>query len=1129
MKFTISIFILFCSFLGFNQSQSQNIQAIVQMGHGQYITCSDFSPNGKFVITGSGDNSIILWDTKYGKQIRTFNHHYKGIKTVNFSHNGQFIVSTSKDNTTKIIDITTSRVIQSFSFKKEQLSNAYFSQDDSKLIIINDRDGYEVWDVKSASQLGQFKKDYSAHREEHILNATATKVLSKINYKSVACISLITNDTLFTLPFDKAYTLNFSNDDKYIIIGSSKLFATVFDAETGKLLHTLKSDYERGCDGCNTTVTVSKNSKYVFTMSSKNDGILWDLKTSKQLKKLGDFDNKPYNVDFSTDGKYLLLSTQKEVFVYNIKANKLVFSQKNEWIYYYQFKFSTIGNQIILPAKNNTIQIWDIDKNRVVKTLKGYLNQQKANGLDFSATNYWDKAILHYISLKNNISLSTNNSSFLIGKVDSSAISIDIKSGKKTHVFTSSKSIIASDYSTDGKWLALAGGDKKIYIYNTKTNQLTYTLKGHGALIFDLQFSESSKELISGSWDASILVWDFKNESIKQRLELGSVSPYLVRYSPNDLYIVSGDLGKNIDFWEKDSKQKFRSLVGHTKTISDIEFSTDQKTMVTSSWDGKIKVWDVLTGMIISKMSDNNSPVYSVCYSNTPNEIISGGSSNLIQFWDSKTGQLKQSLKGHTSAITDIKLTADGKYMVSSASNGEVIVWDFKTKQEIYTYLQINQTDWLVKTPNGYFDGSANALSLVNYVSGVDVMSINALFDKYYTPNLVTRLMAGDQFNDVNQNLKQLITNRPLIEFEFASIQSRDGKIHQDSVYKSKTKTISLDVALIENGKTITEIRLYNNGKLLANQTWNSEIIFRGKPNVQPFEIDLVNGTNTITAIAVSESNIESEPIALKVAYSAEAVNSDLYIISIGINDYKNASYNLNYAVKDANDFSKSVVKGADTLFDNIYTYNLRNSKATKAEMIATFNTVKSKIDQEDVLVFYYAGHGVMSLGDDSDFYLVAHNVTNLYGDHTLLNNEGMSASELMAFSKDIVAQKQLFILDACHSGGALNSFATRGDGREKAIAQLARNTGTFFLTASQDIQYANESGDLKHGLFTYALLEVLKGENSASATDGKITINEIKTYVEERVPELSEKYHGSSQYPTSYSFGQDFPIVILK
>lgn len=68
----------------------------------------------------------------------------------------------------------------------------------------------------------------------------------------------------------------------------------------------------------------------------------------------------------------------------------------------------------------------------------------------------------------------------------------------------------------------------------------------------------------------------------------------------------------------------------------------------------------------------------------------------------------------------------------------------------------------------------------------------------------------------------------------------------------------------------------------------------------------------------------------------------------------------------------------------------------------------------------------------------------------------------------------------------------------------------------------------MEHGLFTYAILEALEGKADGGVKDDKITANEIKTYVEDRVPELSEQYHGSPQYPTGYSFGQDFPLVII-
>ena len=669
-----------------------------------------------------------------------------------------------------------------------------------------------------------------------------------------------------------------------------------------------------------------------------------------------------------------------------------------------------------------------------------------------------------------------------------------------------------------------------------ETYQIKHTLSGHQALIFDIQFSNDPNVLISGSWDGTIRTWDIAKEQWTSYIEINKSSPYIVRYSPNDLYVLSGDLNKNIDFWEDDTRSKFRTLIGHTGPISGIVFSEDGEKVVTSSWDGKIKMWHTLTGMQLAKLNDKGAPVYAVNFSIDQQQIISGDGDRKIKFCNIKTGKIESELSGHISAVTDIKITSDGKLMISRGANGEVIVWDYPTKKQLYTYIQINRNDWLTKTPSGHFDGSKSALELVNYVSGMEVVNIESLFDKYYTPGLAKSVMKGEKLNDTGGNFNDMLKTRPELAFQIPNSKARTALIKNDSTVISKSKTFTIDVAIIENKEDVSEIRIYNNGKLIETESREQDLVFRGsKEYAKTFEINLVDGLNNLKAVAVSKSKIESAPIKMQVHFDGEAAKTDLFIFSIGINSYKNSNYNLSYAVKDAQDFSKAITKGGEQIFNKIHAVSVEDAKATKAEIKATFAQLIETIGPEDVFVFYYAGHGVMSevsALSPADFYIITHNVTSFYGQN-VLTKEGVSATELLEYSKDIAAQKQLFILDACHSGGALNVLASRGaDSREKAIAQLARNTGTFFLTASQDVQYANESGDLKHGLFTYALLEILQGDVTAmlgTNQDNKITINEMKTYVEERVPELSEKYHGSAQYPTSYSFGQDFPIVILK
>jgi uncharacterized caspase-like protein len=146
-----------------------------------------------------------------------------------------------------------------------------------------------------------------------------------------------------------------------------------------------------------------------------------------------------------------------------------------------------------------------------------------------------------------------------------------------------------------------------------------------------------------------------------------------------------------------------------------------------------------------------------------------------------------------------------------------------------------------------------------------------------------------------------------------------------------------------------------------------------------------------------------------------------------------------------------------------------------------------------------------------------------------MLKDKAISANELQEFSRELKAQKQLFVFDACQSGGMVKMLASRGAEEERAIAQLARSTGTYWIAASGTEQYATEFAQLKHGLFTYTVLLGLQGQADGTSKDKKITVEELSAFIKDQLPKLSEQYKGTAQYPNSFGFGQDFPVVIVK
>ena len=250
------------------------------------------------------------------------------------------------------------------------------------------------------------------------------------------------------------------------------------------------------------------------------------------------------------------------------------------------------------------------------------------------------------------------------------------------------------------------------------------------------------------------------------------------------------------------------------------------------------------------------------------------------------------------------------------------------------------------------------------------------------------------------------------------------------------------------------------------------------------------------------------------------------HLIVVGVNAYKNTKYNLNYANADATAFIAAITQGSQNLFGKVNTTFLKDAEATKEGLAAGFEKIKNAARPQDLFVFYYAGHGVIN--DKKEFFLVPYDVTQLYGNDGALAQKGFSAAALQQMSKEIKAQKQLFILDACQSAGALEVVAgARGAAEEKAIAQLARSTGTQWLTASGSEQFASEFEQLGHGSFTYCLLEAFKGD--AGTADKKLTVKQLDAYLQTKVPEITKKFKGTEQYPSSYSYGNDFPIIIIK
>jgi uncharacterized caspase-like protein len=189
---------------------------------------------------------------------------------------------------------------------------------------------------------------------------------------------------------------------------------------------------------------------------------------------------------------------------------------------------------------------------------------------------------------------------------------------------------------------------------------------------------------------------------------------------------------------------------------------------------------------------------------------------------------------------------------------------------------------------------------------------------------------------------------------------------------------------------------------------------------------------------------------------------------------------------------------------------------------MSTLDKIAGTIRKEDVFIFFYAGHGSVV---DNGFYFITPEITGMYQKDKL--REALYVEELQAKFRQLPALKQVVFIDACHSGSSVEALAMRGGTEEKALAQLSRSSGIHVMASSESQQQSAEITSLKHGVFTYVLLQALSGKADGAPADSKVTVYEIKSYIDDQVPELTYKLIKYRQFPSTFSIGHDFPLVM--
>jgi WD40 repeat protein len=1011
--------------------------------------------------------------------------HVSPIGDISISPDGKYLLSRSNE-TIKLWDIKTGREIRNIAdIKGRDIS---FSPDGKLFVLDGNKNTLEIRSVET-SELIKTLEGKEGELCEAIFSPDG-KYIASLHLDDVIVLWDIETGKIvksFEGHTGSISMFKFSLDGNLLLSGGADYTMKLWDVATGKMLNSFDNKGK-----IIKAVDFSSDGKYLLAAGFDKEIKLFDAKTFKKVKTFKGHDDRILTACFSPDGKSILSGgADYKVMLWEVPTGKLVKTFDRHYHIISKVCFTPDGKQIITASWDKDILVWDVATGKTVKSLTGLF--YPVSSACFS-----------------------KNGEYAIISSGSYAKLWDFKHGKFIKAFQGHGHYITScDFSSSGKQFVTGSLDKTVKLWNIMLSNELKTLSGHAKEIYSVAFSPDDKFIASGG--DNMLLWNAATGEKIKDFKIGKNEVASVHFSPQGNKIFSGTGNEEfpIKMWDIEQGVELKKYPGSIQGIVSINYSPDGNYGLFCSRDGTIRVFNLESGTETITLKGNLPWNNKACFSPDSKSIATQGSDQKLVIWNFSTGELIKRFENKTGIINYISYFDDGKKLLTINDYKFAKMWDVLTGKELCTIYNLFFTDWLVVTPDGRFDGTEEAMKQLYYVKNLDFIPLESLYENYYTPKLLSKIVNNELLESATAKVSVL---KPIPTIQIVSPEN-NSTVNQEQV--------KITVKATDMGGGIDEIRLYHNGKLLDGTSRG----FRSVGQNHEFTVTLTDGENRIKATAFNSQRTESIPDEILVNYKApQQVKPNMHILAVGINTYLNPKYNLNYAKNDADAFVKSLSNGASSLFGKVEVTSINDANATKTGIVAAFDRIKANAKAEDVFVFYYAGHGVMSTGTDAEkplFYLVPHDVTKMYEADEMLKKLGISANEIGEFSKNIKAQKQLFVIDACQSGGAMQTLASRGASEEKAIAQLARSTGTYFIAASGTEQFATEVAELGHGVFTYAIIEALKG--SCKSQDGRVTVNLLKSCVEDLVPELSKKHKGQPQFPTGYGFGMDFPIVIVK
>jgi len=947
----------------------------------------------------------------------------------------------------------------------------------------------------------------------------------------------------------------FTPDGRQLVSASDDKTIRVWDLATGKTVRFIRGESGPGNPGKIFAMALSPDGKWLATggwMSNAGPGSghhvrLYDFATGKLVALLKGHTDVVNGLAFSPDSKSLISGGgDSDAIVWDVATRSLRHRLKGHTDDIYAVGFTPDSARAVTGSTDHTLRLWSVaDGSEIAHMIGPQQNVYAlavapdgriASGDDSGKIWLWDGNTGAFIEILaqqesdiSSLSFSPDGKFLLsgaggLGSSNIKCFVFEVSSGDIHLEYDKHDNIVlATAISPDGRWAATGGGDnKEIHIWDLKTGAprlredgTPLILKGNGHTAWAAKISEDGRRIAWGS------TWKSRSYLAKNPLQYALTLP-----------LDGQALGRPTELTEDEAKRFRRAeLMRGPLSLSHREGG---------NFGYGDAILDIKDGdQVVTTIERGPTDGYGhSAYTFSPDgkSIVSGGGGGIIISYDLNGKEIGMYV-GHTSDVWSVTPSPDGRYLISGSADQTVRLWNLATRELIVTLFYGTDGEWVMWTPQGYYTGSPGGGELVGwqinqgpekeaqYVRGTQ------LRDKLLRPNIVERAI---QLASAEAALEQAgLAN---VSVESLLLPDRTPPVLHARAWKPQATGghgIVL-VALEKNALPVLETRItVSNGEQETTVEPRAVALPDGAPGSDPrvtvraYEVPLYEGRNTVRIVAINAAG-ESEPQEAAIAHNGDGAldkRGTLWVLAVGVDDYRGAQHivdqsgkvfaypNLKYAGADAEAFAATVAAQMQAQHTKTEVTVLVNGgkdgEPTRANILSALQRIRESSTATDTIVILLAGHGEnWKEGGRYHFLPTDFARTSMaeIGDNVIDWQNDVQPAIAGANGRKIL------FFDACHSGNARNQTLLNSAEADRFVA----------FASARPNQDSLELDELKHGVFTYVVIEALKGAQEALDRRSRgVTVYRLGDYL---YSEVSARTSGRQE--PEFRSGQGNPVL---